>query len=264
MASNEELVRALEGRYDDQFRWLLKELLDELKHLDEKVADVQARIEQAMKPHQQVIRRLCTIPGVEYATACALIAEIGLDMSVFPSAAHVASWAGLCPGNCESAGKPYSGRTRKGDRYLRRLLVQNGWAVGRKKDCYLTAVFYRVAAHRGAKKAAVAVAHKILVIAYYVIRDGVEYREVGGDYFDQRSPERTAKRLAKRLDKIGYAVVPRASLPGLRVTPVLSLAERLERASGCPKCARWGIACIHVKPRTSAASVKLSDGGHSV
>src|SRR3954464_8277684 len=103
--------------------------------------------------------------------AWTLIAELGTDMSRFPDAAHAASWAGLCPGNCESAGKRQSGRTRKGDRYLRRMLIQNGWAVSHKKDCFLTALFLRVASRRGVKRAALAVAHRVLVIAYYIIRD---------------------------------------------------------------------------------------------
>lgn len=258
-ASQQDLAEALNGRYDDHFRWLLRELLCELQHLDEKVADVQARIQSAMEPHLPAIERLMTIPGVDFTTACTLIAEIGLDMSVFPDAAHLASWAGLCPGNCESAGKRQSGRTRKGDRYLRRLLIQNSWAVARCKDGFLTAVFYRVAAHRGMKRAALAVAHKILVIAYYILRDGVAYREAGGDYFDQLHPERTARRLAKRLERIGYTVVPRSKGRAGSSYPELSLEERLRQAAGCRICARWGIACIHVRPRITASSHNASN-----
>jgi transposase len=242
-ASDEELTQSLEGRYDDHFRWLLRELLGDLRHLDEKLAVLDARIGELMRPHLGIISRLMTIPGVDYTTACTLLAEIGLDMSVFPDASHLASWAGLCPGNCESAGKRQSGRTRKGNRYLRRALIQSGWAAGRSKEGFLMAVFFRVAGHRGMKRAAMAVAHKILVIAYHVIRDGVEYREMGGDFFDRRNPERTARRLARRLDRIGFAVIRKSkSEPDKR-----SLEERLGAAEGCLRCARWGIACIHVR-----------------
>jgi transposase len=276
-----ELVLALDGRYSDHFRWLLRELLAELEWLDARLAELDWHISQSMEPHAELVRRLCTIPGVDRTTAWTLIAELGTDMHQFADDAHIASWAGLCPGNAESAGKRFSGRTRKGDRYLRRMLVQNAWAVAHKKDCFLTAVFYRTANRRGLKKAAVAVAHKILVIAYHIIRDGGEYREYGGDYFDRKNPEHTARRLTERLRRIGYHVVldpsialsvePRPARPA-RLGRPCKCAERglccphplppkprsqppsrqpplspPEPASSCPRCARWGISCIHVR-----------------
>lgn len=251
-ATHEQLVMALEGRFNGHFRWLLQELLDEYRHLNEKVAMLETRMADYLRPHQDLLKRLCTIPGVDVITASALIAEIGTDMSRFPNSAHLASWAGVCPGNGESAGKRLSGRTRKGSRYVRRILVQSAWAVSHMKDSYLTAVFYRIAGRRGVKKAAMAVAHKILVIAYYVIRDGVQYQEQGGDYFDRRDPEKTAKRLAKRLERLGFAVVPKApgceksrASKGHRKTPRPAIS--LEQAGGCPRCARWGLACIHAR-----------------
>lgn len=265
-ATRQELVLSLNGRYSDHFRWLLWELLDELQRLDQKVAELDARTVNYIRPHLPIIQRLCTIPGVDYLSACVLVAELGPDMSVFPNADHLASWAGLCPGNCESAGKRQSGRTRKGARYLRRLLIQNAWGVTKMKDCFLTAVFYRVAARRGLKKAALAVAHKILVIAYHLIRDGVTYQDPGGDYFDRRNPERLAKRLARRLERIGYQVV-RKSMPAFRDSPSAPGVSRphisLEEASGCSKCARWGVPCIHARNRKPTPRQNPSHSEHS-
>lgn len=259
--THEELVRALEGRFHDHFRWLLRDLLDKLAYLDGKLADLQARTSQYMQPYMPVVRRLCTIPGVDYLAACAIIAEIGVDMSVFPSADHLASWAGLCPGNNESAGKRLSGRTRKGSRYLRRLLIQNAWGVAHMKDCGLTAVFYSIGARRGMKKAALAVAHKILVIAYYVIRDGAEYQDPGGDYLDRRDPARTAKRLLARLERLGFPLgdpALRSRIAQRRRQPI-----PLDQAGGCQRCANWGIACIHARNHKRTTYPDASDSEHS-
>ena len=235
------LALALDGRYSSHFRWLLGELMEELERLDGKLAELEWRISDYMQEHQELIRRLCTIPGVNRVSAWTLIAELGTDASVFPDAEHAASWAGLCPGNSESGGKRQSGRTRKGNRYLRRMLTQDAWAVSHKKDCFLTALYYRVASKRGMKKAAVAVAHRILVIAWHILREGGEYREYGGDYFDRQNPRRTAERLTRRLEQIGYDVVlqPRTELPP-------DAASKDPRGPGRPcKCAERGIECNH-------------------
>lgn len=240
-----ELALALNGRYSDHFRWLLGRCLQELEWLDGQVAELDWRISQYMEPHADIVRRLCAIPGVDRTTAWVLIAELGLDMSQFPDAQHAASWAGLCPGNTESAGKRFSGRTRKGDRYLRRILVQNAWAVARKKECFLTAVFYRTAQRRGMKKAAVAVAHRILIIAYHIIRDGGEYREYGGDYFDRQHPQRTAERLTRRLERIGYEVVLKPSAAPAEPPPTPAI-PRDARGRPC-KCAQRGVPCKHAQ-----------------
>jgi hypothetical protein len=162
-------------------------------------------------------------------------------MEQFPDAA---SWAGLCPGNCESAGKRQSGGTRKGDRYLRRMLVQNAWAVSHKSDCFLTALFYRVASRRGLKRACMAVAHKILIIAYHILRDGTVYQELGGDHYDRRSPERTAKRLTRRPENIGYTVVLTPSAES--ETP-----EKQSRRSKTIGTARWKAPYDGIHPRVA-------------
>lgn len=201
-----ELILALDGRPDPHFRWMLSRLLSKLEWLDGELAGIDAWLCEQMMPHEDLLRRLCTIPGVEMTTARILIAELGTDMTQFPDAARAASWAGLCPGNSESAGKRFSGRTRKGDRYLRRILVQSAWAAARTRDCFLAALFRRIAQRRTLKRAAVAVAHRILVIAWSIIRNGSEYQERGGDHFDRLHPERTARKLLRRLERIGFEV----------------------------------------------------------
>jgi hypothetical protein len=165
-------------------------------------------------------------------------------MSQFPTSAHAASWAGLCPGNAESAGKRFSGKTRKGDRYLRRILVQSAWAAARTRDCFFAALFYRISHRRGMKKAAVAVAHRLLRVVCLLIAEGGVYQERGGDYFDRRHPERTAKKLTSRLQKIGFQVA--LTRPPLHpVPPGLVVPAEI-----CAKCHRWRLGkCIHDSPR---------------
>ncbi len=279
----QQLALALNGRFSEHFRWMLSQLLAELNWLDQRLAELDRQIEKQMAPHADLIRRLDGIPGVDRLTAWCLIAELGSDMSQFPDYPQLASWAGLCPGNAESAGKRFSGKTRKGDRYLRRMLVQNAWVVSHMKDCFLTALFYRVAQKRGMKKAAVAVAHRILIIAYFIIRDKTEYQEYGGDYFDRRQPERTAQRLTQRLMRIGYDVVltprtegqpavadqPQSTTDGRKRGRPCKCAERgvpcqhqrvettqPPSSHPCRKCKQWGIACIHVRYQNSPITDK--------
>jgi transposase len=262
-----ELAEALHGYSSEHFRWMLGQMIDDLSRLDMKLNELDMRLRERMKPYDDLIRRLRTIPGVNEITAWTLIAELGTDMAQFPSAAHAASWAGLCPGNCESAGKRQTGRTRKGDRYLRRMLIQNAWAVTRKKDCFLNALFSRIAMRRGPKRAAMAVAHRVLVIAYYIIRDGAVYHEIGGDHYDRRNPERTAKRLTQRLERIGFKVTltkttePASQQPPSEpirngttrwTTPAphgrrsqLRIPGPIATPDVCSKCANWKIPCIH-------------------
>ena len=253
------LALALEGRPDEHFRWKLTELLRKLDWLDEERARVDARIDQLAAPYEDVLRRLDTIPGVDRTAALVLLAECGTDMTQFPTAAHLASWAGLCPGNAESAGKRFSGRTRKGDRYVRRMLIQSAWAAARTNDCFLAAVFFRTAQRRGMKKAAIAVAHRILVIAWHILAEaGVEYNERGGAYFDRRNPERTARALTKRLEAIGYQVsLTIDSKPAKgRTRPAINQPSRpAVDPALCQRCARRKlprcICLVKRKPRNT-------------
>jgi transposase len=153
------------------------------------------------------VARLDTIPGVGRAIAEAILAEVGRDMSRFPSADHLASWGGLCPGNDESAGKRRSGKTRKGAPWLRTVLVEAAHAASHTKDTYLAAHYRRIAARRGKKKAVIAVAHTILVSAYHILRDGTIYRELGGNYFDERDRGAVERRLVRRLEQLGNQVI---------------------------------------------------------
>ena len=255
------LVLALEGRPDAHFRWMLAQLLAKLDRLDEERACVDVRIDELAVPYADALRRLSTIPGVDRTTALVLLAEFGEDMTQFRTAAHLASWAGLCPGNAEVAGKRFSGRTRKGDRYVRRILVQSAWAASRCHDCFLAALFFRTAQRRGLKKAAVAVAHRIAILAWHILAEaGAEYRERGGDFFDRRNPERTARKLSRRLQAIGYQVTLVAPPKPFGTPPHRSTRQRSEPAvdaSLCPRCARWGMPrCIClVKRKRSCPSV---------
>ena len=201
-----ELQQALQGRVTAHHRFLLRELLDHFYFVESKMRRIEQEIEERLGPFQSEVARLCTIPGVDRVTAWGLLAEIGLDMKQFPDAQHLASWAGLCPGNHESAGKRKSGKIRKGSLWLRRCLCQGAWAVSTKKGNYLSALFRRLAARRGKKRATIAVAHNLLVIAYYILRDKVCYRDLGPDYFDRLDPEGLRRRLTKRLEGLGFKV----------------------------------------------------------
>jgi transposase len=214
-----------------EFSLFRRELLTlHLQHYDfltAQVGRIEAKIRTHMEPYTPQVALLSTIPGIDYIVSWNLLAELGADMDVFPDAAHCASWAGLCPGSEESGGKRISGRTRKGNRYLRRILTQAAWANSHCKDGYLRAMFHRVKARRGWGRAVVAVAHKLIVIAYHMLKDRLPYRELGGDYFDQKNPERVAKRLIGRLERLGYTfLVP----PVAPVAPVVPVAPKLAAA----------------------------------
>ena len=208
------LQAALDGRVTAHHRFLLQELFDHLEFVEGKIARLETTIADRLRPFEDVVRRLCTIPGVDRVSAWGIISEMGLDMNRFPDARHLASWAGLCPGNWESAGKRTSGRIRKGSAWLRRHLCQCAWGVSTKQNNYLSALFRRLAARRGLKRATIGVAHALLGIAYQVLKHGVEYRDLGSDYFDTLDPARLKRKLVKRLEGLGFHVTLEAqSLP---------------------------------------------------
>ena len=200
------LREALAGRVTEHHRFMLRELLDDLDHAEAKMTTVEQEINRRLRPFQDDVARLCTIPGVDRVTAWGVLSEIGFNMDQFPSAAHLASWAGMCPGNAESAGKRLSGKTRKGSAFLRRHLCQAGWAVSTKKNTYFSALFRRVARHRGAKRATMAVGHAILVVVYHLLKRKTQYVDLGPDYFDRRNADAVRRLLVKRLQNLGHAV----------------------------------------------------------
>jgi transposase len=200
------LAQALDGRVKPQHRVVLTELLCQIDSLDDTIARFDTRIQEICGPFDGAVTLLDTIPGVARRTAEMRVAEIGTAMQRFPSAAHLASWAGVAPGNHESAGKRASGKTRKGNRFLRPPLGQAAHAAARTKGSYLSAQYKRLASRRGRTRAILAVAHSILVMASYMIQRQEPYRDAGADFFDRLQPEDTARRLVKRLDSLGYHV----------------------------------------------------------
>lgn len=201
-----QLKLALEGRVTDHHRFMLETLLDQWEYLESLIKRLDGRIEDVMRPFEESVELLKSIPGVEQRTAENLIAEIGNNMDQFPSAEHLASWAGMCPGNNESAGKRKSGTTPKGNRWLRRTLNQSSWAASHTKNSYLSAQYRRLASRRGKKRAIVAVGHTILKIVYYMLKHKVSYDDLGNDYFDRLSSESLKRYLIKRLEKLGHKV----------------------------------------------------------
>jgi len=202
-----ELRQALAGRMGTHQRFMLAEQLAHIDELDERIARLDAEIEERMRPFEEVITRLDAIPGVGRRTAEVIVAEVGTDLSRFPTAGHLASWAGMCPGNNESAGKRRSGKTRKGDSALRVALVEAANAAGRKRNSYLRAQYQRLVTRRGKKRAAVAVGHTILVIAYHLMTNQESfYQDLGAHYFDERDRQHVERRLVRRLEALGYAV----------------------------------------------------------
>jgi transposase len=217
-ATPKELYDALHGRLTDHHRFLLDLHLKQWDGLDETIRKIDREIDQRIgrlhkdegesgdTPFRSLIELLSTVPGISTVSASAILSEIGYDMSRFPTAGHLVSWSGLCPGNNESAGKRKPSRLRKGAPWLKTMLVQCAWAAKRKKDSYYRAQFFRLQSKRGPQKAICAVAASILTAVYHILKDGTEHCDLGADYFDRRPTEVKASRLVARLKNLGFDV----------------------------------------------------------
>jgi transposase len=199
-----KLRAALQGRLTDRHRFLLRLHLRQIDALADAMAEIDQEVDHDLDPFRDAVRLLSSIPGVSELTAQVIVSEIGTDMSRFPTAGHLISWAGLCPRNDESAGKRRSNRLRKGAPWLKTTLVQCAWAGARKKASYLNAQFHRLRYRRGPKKAICAVAASILTAAYHMLRDGTFYRDLGSDHFQTASPQAQVQRLASKIAKLGF------------------------------------------------------------
>jgi transposase len=200
------LREALEGRFDHLHAVWIGAILNHLDFLDEQIANLSEAIGQQIAPFEKAVELLCTIPGVQRRTAEVIVSEIGIDMNVFPTAKHLASWAGQCPGNDQSAGKRRSGKTRDGSKWLDWALEEAALAATRTKDVYLAAQYQRLRPRRGHKKALGAVKHSIICACWHMLSTGELYNDLGGDYYQRRDPERTTKRLVAQLQALGHHV----------------------------------------------------------
>jgi transposase len=256
-----ELQCALEGTFTDEQRWLLERGIRQAEWLEAQVEILEREIERRVAVYEDAIQRLVTIPGIDRKTAWTIVAEVGADLSAFADARHLASWAGLCPGNRESGGKRFSGRVRKANRYLKRVMCQAAWAASHTKKTYLSAFYRRMCIRKGAPKAIMALAHHMIVVIYQVISRSESYVEFGGDYYDQQSKPKTVARLVARLAKLGYQVdlkrldetsahgpLPFEILPtpDSKVEAPPDAIKPTQRKRGRPcKCQERGIMCKH-------------------
>lgn len=205
-SKKEQLERALDGLMGPHQKMMLSSQLQHIDFLTQQIAELDEEIARRERPFEKDLELLDTIPGVGMRTAEQLVAEIGTDMGRFPTEAHLSSWAGMSPGNNESAGKRKSGKTEKGNKHLRAILVEAARAAARTKNTYLSSLYHRIAARRGANRAAVAVGHKILVMIYYILKRQQPYKELGANYFDSRRKEATKRRAIKQLESLGFKV----------------------------------------------------------
>jgi transposase len=200
------LLKALSGRVRAHHRFMLAQHLSHIDFLDEAMAQLDQQIQEQMRPFAAVLATWDSLPGINQRIAEIIVAEIGADLVPFEDAEHLASWAGMCPGNNESAGKRKSGKTRKGSPWLRRALVEAAHGAAHTKGKYFQGLYRRLAARRGTQRAAVAVGHSLLVTGYYLITRQTKYEDLGGNYFDERNREGVKRRAVKRLEKLGYRV----------------------------------------------------------
>ncbi len=202
-----ELTKALRGHVTEHHRFMLTEIFDHLNYLSERIADLEKMIEEKLEPYRNIFDLLITIPGINKHCAASIIAEIGVDMSIFQTPKRLASWAGVCPGNNESAGKRLSGKTRKGDNWLRVTLTEAAWAASKTKNNYLSEKFRRLSHRRGQKRAITAIAHKILCITYHVIEKKEPYKDLGPDYLEKIHNDNSKRNAVNRLKSLGYEVL---------------------------------------------------------
>ena len=212
-ATRSQLAEALRGRVTKHHRFLLALHLRQIDAFDAAIASIDREVEAGLDPFRPAVEILTSMPGVGALAARVIVAEIGVDMSRFPSAAHLVSWAGLCPKNDESAGKRRSTRLRKGAPWLKTTLVQCAWAASHKKDSYLRALFHRLRARRGQKKAACAVAASMLVAAWHMLRDGTLYKDLGANHFENQAKPSQIKRLIAKITNLGYKVETAPAAP---------------------------------------------------
>jgi transposase len=262
----QELELALQGTFTGEQRWLLEKELRQVEWLEMQIETLEQEIERRVAVFEESIQRLLTIPGIDRKTAWTIVAEVGVDLSAFADAKHLASWAGLCPGNRESGGKRMSGRTRKANRYVKRALCQAAWAASHTKNTYLSAFYRRMSIRKGAQKAVMALAHHMMVVIHQVLSRKEEYVEFGGDYYDQRNKPKAVARLVARLTRLGYQVDLKPVEAGTSVEPLTVAPRPTEAASeaaGLPngqtadavnpkrrkgrpcKCGERGIICKH-------------------
>jgi transposase len=202
-----ELRKALEGRFRPHHRFMVGEILTHIDFLDEAIERISQEVSCRIVPFSKTVEVMDLVPGINQRVAEGIVSEIGVEMNCFPTDGHAASWAGLCPGNNESAGKRKSGKTRKGDRWLRRYLIEAAWAASRKKGSYLSALYHRLVVRRGKKKAIVAVAHRLLVIIYHMLKDQGSYRELGPDHFNKVNAAHVQRHHVRRLESLGFKVI---------------------------------------------------------
>ncbi len=201
-----EIEKALKGTLAEEDRKILRMMMDHITAIEAIIEQIDKQIQKQLIPYQAQVELLKTIPGVKDLAAASLIAELGVDMSQFRSAAHLSAWAGLCPGNNQSAGKIKSSRIRKGNRHLKVTMTQVAWAVSRTKNTYLGAKYRALALRRGKQRSIIAIGRKTLVVCFHMLKDNIPFHEIGVDFLDKLEPERKAKYHAKRLEELGYQV----------------------------------------------------------